>query len=131
MTIEERYLLCRTGRYMIAVPLDAVLRIWRTETPDPSYSAKPIDLRLLFGNASADAGVAIAFEMSDRIGVLVVDAVSGMASIAEDEFVELPPVFGFARQFFDAACHTAVDGAYPLRLVRQPILPVEGLSDPL
>jgi chemotaxis signal transduction protein len=102
------------------------------ETPDPSYSAEPIDLRLVFGEACADAGVAIAFEMPDRVLVLVVDAVSGMARIAEDEFVELPPVFGFARQFFDAACRSAVEGVRPLRLRRQPMLPDgAGLSDPL
>jgi hypothetical protein len=131
MVIEDRYLLCRTGRYHVMVPVDAVLRIWRAETPDPPYSAKPIDLRLLLGDACVDAGVAIAFETPDRISVLVVDAVSGMAKIAEEEFVELPQFFGFARQFFDAACRTVVDGAHPLRLLRQPTLPFEALSDPL
>lgn len=132
MTIEDRYLLCRAGRYHISIPVDAVLRIWRTGTPDPSFSAKPVDLRLLLGGADTDAGVAVAFEMPDRVGVLVVDVVSGIASIAEDEFVELPPVFGFACTLFDAACRRAVDDVHPLRLRRQPRLPNgEALSGPL
>jgi hypothetical protein len=130
MTIGDRYLLCRAGRYHISIPVDAVLRIWRTETPDPSYSAKPVDLRLVLGEADADAGVAVAFEMPDGVGVLVVDVVSGMASIAEDEFVELPAVFGFACTLFDAACRRAVEGVHPLRLRRQLTLP-KALPDPL
>jgi hypothetical protein len=110
----------------------AVLRIWQIETPGPSFSAKPIDLRRMFGSSASDAGVAVALEMSGSVGVLVVDAVSGMAHIAEDDFVELPPVFTFARQLFDAACRRAVDGAHPLRLRHQPTLPdSEASSDPL
>jgi hypothetical protein len=119
MTIGDRYLQCRAGRYHISIPVDAVLRIWRTETPDPSYSTTPVDLRLLLGGADADAGVSIAFELPDGVGVLVVDAVNGMASIAEDEFIELPPVFGFACTLFDAACCRAIEGVHPLRLRRQ------------
>ena len=99
------------------------------EAPDPSYSAKPVDLRLLLGSTDVDAGVAVAFEMPDRVGVLVVDVVSGMANIAEDEFVELPPVFDFACTLFDAACRKAIEGAHPLRLRRQPSL--GALSGPL
>ncbi len=129
MTVEDRYLLCRVGRYHISMPVEAVVRIWRAETPDPSYSGKPVDLRRLLGEADVDPGVALAFEMPDAIGVLVVDAVSGMANIAEDEFVELPPVFDFACTLFDAACRQPIEGAHPLRLRRQPSL--EAASDPL
>jgi hypothetical protein len=130
--IGERYLLCRTGPYHISILAKAVLRIWQMETPGPSFSAKPIDLRRVFGTSATDAGVAIALEMSDSVGVLVVDAVSGMAHIAEDDFVELPLAFAFARRLFDAACRRGVDGAHPLRLRRQPTLPdSEASSDPL
>ncbi len=39
-----------------------------------------------------------------------------MVSIEAQAFVALPPVFYFARGFFDAACRRPIDGAHPLRL---------------
>jgi hypothetical protein len=58
--------------------------------------------------------------MADAVCVLIVDAVSEMANIAEDAFMALPGVFGFARGLFDAACRDPIGGAHPLRLRRQP-----------
>jgi hypothetical protein len=129
--IGDSYLLCRAGTYHIAIPAEAVLRIWQMETPDAAFSAEPTDLRRIFGISATGAGVAIALELPDGVGVLVIDAVRGMASIADDDFVELPPVFEFARQLFDAACRKSIEGAHPLRLRRQPIWPDGEPSDPL
>lgn len=115
---EDRYLLCQAGRYHIAIA--AARRIWEADSPDPSYAVKPIDLRALLDNAYAGAGIAVAFQMSDAAGVLLVDTVTRMAHIADDEFVPLPELFGFARHFFDAACRHAIGGGHPLRLRHQP-----------
>ncbi len=123
MTIADRYLLCHVGRYSVSIRAQAIVRVWQTDpaTKDPSYSAEPIDLRVLLGGAGP--GIAIAFETPATVEVLLVDRVSGMATIEEAEFFALPLIFGFARTLFDAACRRAIAGVHPLRLRRQPSLP--------
>jgi hypothetical protein len=122
MTGESLYLICRVGRYSISIMAQTVFRIWPADRADPDYSASsaPVDLRAALDGDVRAAGIAVAFEMADAVGVLFVDAVSGMANIAEEAFEALPEVFCFAGQLFDAACRSPIGGAYPLRLRRQP-----------
>jgi hypothetical protein len=120
MTSDEQYLIVRAGNYSISIAAQTVLRIWPTDAPDAAYSATPIDLRAVLGGGAEEKGVAVALEMADAACVLIVDAVSGMANIAEDAFMALPGVFGFARGLFDAACRDPIASVHPLRLRRQP-----------
>lgn len=113
---EERYLLCRVGRYRIAVARP--LRIWPAESREPAYAAAPVDLRILLGEATDETGISVAFETQDGVAVQIVDGVSGFATIADDAFILLPETFAFARRLFDAACGHMVGGGYPLRLRR-------------
>jgi hypothetical protein len=130
-TDDERYLLCRVGRYPVAVRARAILRVWQRDlaTTDASYVGEPIDLRILLSGASAEPGTGIAFETPDAVNVLIVDRVSGMATIAEAEFLALPLVFGYARSLFDAACRRVVEGGHPLRLRHRPSLPASHAAD--
>ncbi len=120
MTSDDQYLIVRAGNYLISIAAQTVLRIWPADTPDAAYAAKPVDLRAGLGGSVSQKGVAVAFETADTIGVLVVDAVDGMANIADDAFMVLPDIFGFARGLFDAVGRNPIGGAYPLRLRRQP-----------
>lgn len=91
-------------------------------TPDRFYGVEPIDLRGLLGSVGSGDGIAIGFEMSEAVGVLIVDRISGMATLAEGEFIALPKVFGFGRGLFDAACRREIEGGHPLRLRLEPKL---------
>jgi hypothetical protein len=120
MTSDDQYLIVRAGNYLISIAAQMVLRIWPTDTPDTTYSERPVNLRAGLGGSVSEKGVAVAFETADTVGVLIVDAVNGMANIADDAFMALPEIFGFARGLFDAAGRNPIGGAYPLRLRRQP-----------
>ncbi len=112
----ERYLLGRAGHTHLAIPTQVIEHIWRMDDTAPVGPANRIDLRLLLDGSDAEPGVAIALATD---GVLIVDAVNGMATIPEAEFFALPQVFGFIRTIFDAACRREVEGAHPLRLRHQ------------
>ncbi len=119
MSGAERYLLCRAASYVIAIPALSVLHVWEAdgEAPDLAYAAEPADLRALLGGAHQAPGTAVALEMPDvALTILIVDEVKGMVAIEAEAFLSLPPIFDFARKFFDAACRRAFDGAHPLRL---------------
>jgi hypothetical protein len=121
MSAADRYLLGRAGPAHISIRTQAIERVWRMDAAilDETYGAEPIDLRILLGGSKLEPGVAIAFGMDETVGLLIVNAVSGMASIPDDEFFALPQVFSFARHLFDAACRRPIEGAYPLRLRQQ------------
>jgi hypothetical protein len=119
MSVAERYLLCRAAAYLIAIPALSVLHVWEAdgEAPDLAYAAEPDDLRILLNGEGEAPGTAVALETPPgALAILIVDEVKGMASIEAGAFLALPPVFDFARQFFDAACSAPIDGAHPLRL---------------
>ena len=116
MNGENRYLLCRAGRYWIAIGIDRLLRISDGE----SAASERIDLRALLSGPGAEGGVALTVETSQGLRVLLVDTVAGIANVADEAFVPLPEIFASARNFFDAACRHKIGDAYPLRLHSQP-----------
>jgi hypothetical protein len=118
MMADERYLLCRVAHYPLAIRAQAMQRIWPAATPpaDQLGRLQPADLRHLLGCDCAEPGVAIAIDTAEAIRVVIVDQIIKLAHLAEPDFTALPPVFGFAAQFFDAICEKKTDGGYALRL---------------
>ncbi|MHB8883832.1 MAG: hypothetical protein ACYC5H_01875 [Methylovirgula sp.] len=118
MTVAARYLICRAGAYPVAVRTQTILRVWQRDEAisGPFASMASIDLRRSLLSFGTGPGFGIAFEMPEAVGVVIVDGVSGMKTIAEAEFVPLPRVFSFACGLFDGACRSAVEGGHPLRL---------------
>lgn len=116
--MTERYLLCYAGRYSFLVRAESVLHIWERSEAAPAELSGciPIEMRRLLGNGARADGVALGLETEAGARVLIVDQVGGFSQAAESDFIELPRVFDFARQIFDAACGRAIAGSHPLRL---------------
>lgn len=130
-------LLCGVGMLALLVPTGMIVQVGTSgsrdaEDPPP----EPLDLRILpgAGGNSAVDGRARTDEAgpgedeSPRIDVrlgaatrrLRVDWIGHIETVAPEEFVAIPPLFGLARQYFDAACIRPFSGSHPLRLAMAP-----------
>jgi hypothetical protein len=115
---DDRYLICQVERFSIAIVADDVNHI-EEAPPSTGRSELYFDGRVLLDVPSAQPGVVVVLNLRAGEGALIVDAVQGIARIAESEFVPLPSVFEQANLLFDGACVTPIDGRHPLRLRHQ------------
>ncbi len=119
--LEERYLLCRVGRYTVAIGMDAVQHVGGAQTlaPGRGPSQVPVDLRTLLQVSAQEPGVAVDLRIGGTNVSLIVEVAARIETIAESAFAPLPPVFEHARSLFDGVCRRAIGGQHPLRLQLQ------------
>ncbi len=116
--IQDRYLLCKIGLYTIAVRIEAVQHIGEIEAISAAHR---VDLRALLKIPQAESGIAVALRIAEIDVSLIVDGVAHIETIADSEFIPLPPVFDEANALFDGGCRRPISGQHPLRLRLQPL----------
>jgi hypothetical protein len=127
---ERAYLFGRVGPFGLLFPVAQVARVsdvWSADIWSADGAGRiddcgaVIDLRRLFGLDTTKAGPRVSLNADGgNTDMVVVDQVTRLYMLADENFQPLPSAFQYARTMFDAVCAVPVEGAFGLRLRRTP-----------